>query len=151
MMQRKVLVVLYTKIIGTKNRYLVVRDKVHKEWTFISGTCEKYERPITCAIREVYEETRGAINLRRKRPKIRKIYRTYDGSHRRVDVIFIQLRYSTNHIAKIKRRFLNASTDNPGWDENTHISFETISKLLSRKNVWNFVRKVVRESSLFAN
>ena len=48
-----------------KPRFLVVRDKRHKDWTFVTGGCRKREifNPIRCALRELEEETRGILNL----------------------------------------------------------------------------------------
>lgn len=47
-------------------KFLTVRDKRYKEWTFITGGCRKREisEPIKCAMRELDEETRGAFSIR---------------------------------------------------------------------------------------
>ena len=47
-------------------KFLIVKDKRFKEWTFISGGCRKREvfNPIRCALRELEEETRGILNLK---------------------------------------------------------------------------------------
>jgi 8-oxo-dGTP pyrophosphatase MutT (NUDIX family) len=44
-------------------RLIAVRDANYKEWTFATGGCKRRENPANCAIRELYEETRGIINL----------------------------------------------------------------------------------------
>ena len=42
-----------------KNKYVVVKDTKHNEWTFVVGGCKKKENLKTCAIRELNEETRN--------------------------------------------------------------------------------------------
>ena len=47
--------------------FLTVRDRRFKDWIFIAGGCRKREisNPLRCALRELEEETRGIINLKR--------------------------------------------------------------------------------------
>lgn len=44
-----------------KNKFVVVKDTVHNEWTFVVGGCKKKENLKTCAIRELNEETRNVF------------------------------------------------------------------------------------------
>lgn len=50
----------------SSTKFLTVRDRRHKEWTFITGGCRKREisDPIKCAMRELDEETRGTFPIR---------------------------------------------------------------------------------------
>ena len=50
---------------GKPPRYCLVRDRRFRDWTFVTGGCRKreIENPIRCALRELCEETRGAIRL----------------------------------------------------------------------------------------
>ncbi|MDA9846572.1 NUDIX hydrolase [Flavobacteriaceae bacterium] len=50
-----------------KLRFLTVRDRRFKEWIFVTGGCRKREvfSPIKCALRELEEETRGVVILKK--------------------------------------------------------------------------------------
>jgi 8-oxo-dGTP pyrophosphatase MutT (NUDIX family) len=50
-----------------KPRFLTVKDHRYGEWTFITGGCRKKEIgvPLKCALRELEEETRGIVKLKR--------------------------------------------------------------------------------------
>lgn len=52
---------------GDKPRFLTVRDKRFKDWIFVTGGCRRREtfNPIRCALRELEEETRGVVSLKR--------------------------------------------------------------------------------------
>lgn len=41
--------------------YVVVKDRVHQEWTFVVGGCKRSESGKACALRELREETRGVL------------------------------------------------------------------------------------------
>ena len=46
---------------------LIVHDRRYQEWTFVTGGCRRREviNPLRCAVRELEEETRGTVNLKR--------------------------------------------------------------------------------------
>src|SRR5210317_1211905 len=50
-----------------KPRFLTVRDWRFKDWIFVTGGCRRREifNPIRCALRELEEETRGVVSLKR--------------------------------------------------------------------------------------
>ena len=52
---------------GDEPLFLMVRDKKHQDWTFVTGGCRRreIENPIVCALRELNEETKNVIQLRR--------------------------------------------------------------------------------------
>ena len=62
--RHKCVVIPITKT-NNSTKFLTVRDKRHKEWTFITGGCRKKEitEPIKCAMRELDEETRGTFKI----------------------------------------------------------------------------------------
>lgn len=43
---------------------LMVKDKMNKEWTFVTGGCKPNEPFNLCALRELFEETNGCLDLR---------------------------------------------------------------------------------------
>lgn len=53
---------------------VVVKDKVFNEWTFVTGSCDKNESITDCALRELYEETRGILNLQHHTTSIDKFF-----------------------------------------------------------------------------
>ncbi|KAF6252699.1 hypothetical protein COO60DRAFT_1643827 [Scenedesmus sp. NREL 46B-D3] len=62
--RRKVLVIPYVRAQrGGGVLLMVVKDKSHDEWTFISGGCKLYETSEQSASRELKEETRAAVHL----------------------------------------------------------------------------------------
>ena len=52
---------------GDKPKFLTVRDRRFKDWIFVTGGCRRREipNPIRCALRELDEETRGVVNLKK--------------------------------------------------------------------------------------
>ena len=50
-----------------KPRFLTVKDRRFKEWIFVTGGCRRREvyNPLQCALRELEEETRGVVKLRK--------------------------------------------------------------------------------------
>lgn len=63
--ERHKCVVIHITRSENSTKFLTVRDKRYKEWTFITGGCRKREisEPIKCAMRELDEETRGAFSI----------------------------------------------------------------------------------------
>jgi 8-oxo-dGTP pyrophosphatase MutT (NUDIX family) len=47
--------------------FLIVHDRRYREWTFVTGGCRRREvyNPLRCALRELEEETRGLIKLKK--------------------------------------------------------------------------------------
>ena len=68
----------------------MVRDAEEGDWTFISGTCEHGETYQKCAIREIYEETKGLISIKSLPKRTKRFQTMYQD--KRVDVMFIPLR-----------------------------------------------------------
>ena len=52
---------------GDRPRFLTVRDRRFKDWIFVTGGCRRREiyNPLRCALRELEEETRGVVSLKR--------------------------------------------------------------------------------------
>ena len=51
---------------GGTPRFLVVRDRRHHDWTFVTGGCQnkkEISRPLLCALRELKEETKGIVDV----------------------------------------------------------------------------------------
>lgn len=138
---RKILAVIYVSLrkYEKKPRFLIVKDAVEKEWTFISGTCEEHERTNKCAIREIREETRGLVSLKTL-PKRTKTFQTvYENN--RVDVMFIPIRRTEEQMKQMEIEFCEIPTnDRPELEENTNLRFETLGQFMKRIHVWEFVK-----------
>ena len=66
-MKKHKIVAIPVSFVDDKPRFLTVRDRRFKEWIFVTGGCRKSEisNPIRCALRELEEETRGVVNIKR--------------------------------------------------------------------------------------
>jgi hypothetical protein len=130
-------------------KFLVVRDKRYKEWTFVTGGCRKREvfNPIRCAIRELEEETRGIINLKRGTYnyfRFRNRVDTLEESVYHVYVFFVNI--STEDMKNIVDKFkeekhkmdTNQTSFKKNYDENDYIEFTTLGEF-KLKNVWKMI------------
>jgi hypothetical protein len=144
-----------------KMRFLTVRDRRFKEWIFVTGGCRKREifNPIKCALRELEEETRGVVNLKKGQYSTFKFYsknRTPEELEKdRRDGIDVTLVYHVyvfifnvpEHIQHtIVKRFYEEKdkTENRKnnklpikrtYDENDFISFDTLEEF-NKKRRW---------------
>ncbi len=50
-----------------KPKFLTVRDKRFKDWIFVTGGCRRRQifNPIRCTLRELEEEKRGVVSLKK--------------------------------------------------------------------------------------
>ena len=154
--------------INDVKHFLVVRDRRYKEWTFVTGGCRRREifNPLQCAVRELEEETRGTINLKKgsysyfkfitDTPEPRDIE---DGvsAHNVYHVYLFDLPMNENDHGTIIRQFTNEkdkmeSSRVPyrrNYDENDDCSFETLDAFTNRQNIWPMVRTHVLENPEF--
>jgi 8-oxo-dGTP pyrophosphatase MutT (NUDIX family) len=141
---------------------LIVHDRRYKEWTFVTGGCRRREvyNPLRCAVRELEEETRGVINLKRgtytyfkfstDTPEPRDIE---DG----VDVInhyhvyVFDLPMTPIEHRHIVRRFTDEKEKmecsqvpfRKNYDENDDCKFENLTEISRRPNLWPMIRQHV--------
>jgi len=66
-MEKHKAIAIPVSFINDRPYFLLVHDRRYKEWTFVTGGCRKREvyNPIRCAVRELEEETRGILNLKK--------------------------------------------------------------------------------------
>ena len=145
MLQRKVLLVPYIRCGDKKTRLVVVQHAESLDWTFISGTCEPRERPDGCAIRELFEETLGAVSISRLPANTQKIRIISEG--KRIDVYFIPVRKGSQLLEGFKEceQLLAAEAggaNGVGMNENADLKFLTYRQFL-RKRIWTFVRNLI--------
>lgn len=150
------------------SKFLTVRDKRFKEWTFITGGCRKREisDPIKCAMRELDEETRGVFSIkediykyfnfktknrspeelerdRREDVEVTCIYHCY------VFIMEISEEQQRLYVAKfenekykMEQKKINKKPIKRSHDENDYMAFDTLADF-NKKNVWPFIRKHV--------
>jgi 8-oxo-dGTP pyrophosphatase MutT (NUDIX family) len=131
--------------------FLVVHDKRHREWTFVTGGCHHREviNPIRTAIRELEEETRGAVILRRGTYK----YMSFKALDAMYHVFLFQVnidpRYTIDRFNyekwKMDTRQVCFRTI---YDENDSLKFVTLDEL-RKCNVWPFITENLLDNPEF--
>jgi uncharacterized protein (DUF2126 family) len=147
-----------------KPRFLTVRDRRFKEWIFVTGGCRRREifNPLRCALRELEEETRGIVSLKKgeytefkftvkESPTIDLIYNVY--------VFFVD--YKRNEQHSLVKRFYeekmktqlkkqNKQPIKKTYDENDYMSFDTLEEFNNRKR-WNrIIDNVIKNPEFYA-
>jgi 8-oxo-dGTP pyrophosphatase MutT (NUDIX family) len=148
--------------VNDQRHFLIVHDRRYREWTFVTGGCRRREiyNPLRCAVRELEEETRGMINLKRgsyayfkfvtDTPEPRDIEDGVDViNHYHVYVFDLPMTaLEHKHIVK---RFTEEKEKMEGaqvpfrknWDENDDCRFETLDTIEKHSNLWPMIRKHV--------
>ena len=174
--QRHKCVVIPITRTQTSTKFLTVRDKRHKEWTFITGGCRKREipEPIKCAMRELDEETRGTFPIREPIHK----YFTFTTNKRAPEElerdrkeglevtcvyhVYIFVMECTDHyrrqvildfekqkdIMELRKR--NKQPIKKSNDENDYVDFDTFKEFM-RKRTWPFIIETVVAHPEFKN
>lgn len=152
-------------------RFLTVRDRRYGEWTFVTGGCRKGEvvNPLRCALRELEEETRGTVNLKKG------FYSYFNfvysppqlpGDQRKPEDITYHVYIFEYNIpfyeqGRLVRRFNVAKEKLEKlkelklpiklvYDENDVMSFETLSEFKSKGNqIWSLIRDNVLDNPNF--
>lgn len=143
---------------GTQ-KFLVVHDRRYKEWTFVTGGCRRREvfNPLRCAVRELEEETRGTINLKRgsyayfkfstNTPEQRDIDEGFD-VHNTYHVYVFDMPMSNGEQDTIVRKFNEEKSKmekqeipfRKNYDENDACEFSTLEGISSKENLWPMIR-----------
>jgi len=142
--------------------FLVVHDRRYREWTFVTGGCRRREvyNPLRCAVRELEEETRGLINLKKGTYSYFKF--TTDtqeprdiedgvGALNHYHVYIFNLPMTSGEHRHIIKRFTEEKKKMEGaevpfrknYDENDECRFETLSSIIRCANLWPMIREHV--------
>ncbi len=161
----KILAIPYVKGDDGKPLFLAVKDKKFDEWTFVSGTCKKksMEHPMTCAIRELKEETKECvdIDLHTWPHAYMSLGTTWNEpssspTKNQMDV------YTTYHIyvlditeyarspSSIIHGFFDSKMTGKQFNENTDIGFFSIDDLRHMK-LWKFISRIILDNEAFQN
>jgi 8-oxo-dGTP pyrophosphatase MutT (NUDIX family) len=159
--RRKVIVIPYVRS-GDKLLLMVVKDKSHNEWTFISGGCKLYETSEQSAVRELKEETRAAVQLELAKTEYTKFmietdYREpeeqqQDSGAKVITYYHIYMINITDYksVPAIVQSFRRRVGCVQGvYDENSDIQFVSLRAFARRANVWPFIKKVVLRHPCF--
>jgi 8-oxo-dGTP pyrophosphatase MutT (NUDIX family) len=148
--------------VSDKKHFLIVHDRRYREWTFVTGGCRRREiyNPLRCAVRELEEETRGIINLKKgtytyfkfatDTPEPRDIEDGVDViNHYHVYLFDIPMTdIEQYHIVKQfneeKELMENKSIPfRKNYDENDFCRFETLEQIGAHSNLWPMIREHV--------
>lgn len=158
-----------------KMRFLTVRDRRFKEWIFVTGGCRKREifNPIKCALRELEEETRGVVNLKKGQYSTFKFYsknRSQEELEKdRQDGVDVTLVYHVyvfifnvpEHIQhtivkrfyeeknKTETRKKNKLPIKRTYDENDFISFDTLEEFNKKRRWVLIVNNIVNNPKFY--
>lgn len=148
--------------------FLTVLDRRHSEWIFVTGGCRKTEidNPLKCALRELHEETRGAVsimkgmysyfhfNLKTKCMKLGDVMNIYHVYIIDYDPSIEKQKELIDNFEESKKIMNDRKNNNQpirrAWDENDKMTFETLDEF-TQKTVWEVISKNVVNNPEFKN
>jgi len=167
--ERHKAIAIPVSLVNDELQFLIVHDRRYKEWTFVTGGCRRREvfNPLQCALRELEEESRGVINLKRgtyshfkfitDTPEPRDIedgvdvlntYHVYvihlhmtDADHQSIISKF------TSEMDKMDRSLVPFRKN---YDENDGCKFENLDYITNLPNLWPMIREHVVSNPEFA-
>jgi len=141
-------------------RFLTVRDKRFKEWIFVTGGCKRREifYPLRCALRELREETRGVLSLKRGE------YTTFTFNVREsptveleytVFILFVD--FTRQQQLELIRKFNEEKYKmytkqihvKRAYDENDYMSFDTLPEFNARNRWDRIVQNVIQNPAFY--
>lgn len=149
---------------GDKPRFLTVRDKRFKDWIFITGGCRRREtyNPIRCALRELEEETRGVVSLKRgeytefkfivkESPTVELEYNVFIFfvDYPKQDQIELIKKFNEEK-QKMMIRKLQKQPIKRTHDENDFMSFDTLQEFRVKKQWDRITQNVIENPEFYA-
>lgn len=145
---------------GGTARFLTMRDKRFKEWIFVTGGCRRREifNPLRTALRELEEETRGVISLKRGE------YTQYSFNVKESPTVDLEynvfvffVNYSRAEQQDLIRRFneekhkmhTHKINMKRTYDENDFMSFDTLQEFNGRHRWDRIVKNVIRNPEFY--
>ena len=160
--ERHKAIAIPVSIVNEVPHFLIVHDRRYREWTFVTGGCRRREiyNPLRCAVRELEEETRGIINLKRgsyayfkfstDTPEPRDVEDGVDVlNHYHVYVFNMQMTpIEQRHIVKrfteeMGKMDANSVPFRKNYDENDDCKFENLDSISKLPNLWPMIRQHV--------
>lgn len=141
-------------------KFLIVQDKRYKEWTFVTGGCRvrEFYNPIRCAIRELEEETRGIIHLKRGLYTYFKFYTEFSPIEKALYHVYVfHMKMKQEDMDAIIDKFTNEKRKmdtneivfRKNYDENDTISFMTLDEIKNCSTLWKLIDENVLSNKDF--
>lgn len=163
--RRKVIVVPFVREGPKTIKFMVVKDRKSKEWTFITGGCKARETDVQAAMRELKEETRNVLGLhidafcdRANSFQFRTAYRElkeFQEDKLRNERVLTQYTVfaldatDLGDVAAMRNAFRNTKNMRGAYNENTDLNFETLESFANKAHVWKFIRDHVLVNAQF--
>ena len=149
---------------GDKPIFLTVRDRRFKDWIFVTGGCRRREitNPIKCALRELEEETRGVVSLKRGEYTS---FKFIDKESPTVDLEYNVFIFFVNYTQQEQNDLVKKFNDEKQktnlkkiqklpikrtHDENDFMNFETLSEFNTKKQWDRIVKNVLNNPEFYA-
>jgi ADP-ribose pyrophosphatase YjhB (NUDIX family) len=145
---------------GQEVKFLVVHDKRHREWTFVTGGCKSHEvyNPIKCAVRELEEETRGTVNLRSGKYNYFRFNAHFDPIETSIYHVYVfHVPMNPEKLDELVTRFnvekekmdTNKVAFRKNYDENDSMKFLNLREIRECPTLWRFVLENVIQNKDF--
>lgn len=148
---------------GDKPKFLTVRDRRFKDWIFVTGGCRRREivNPIRCALRELEEETRGVISLKKGQySDFKFIVKESPGVDLEYNVFIFFVDYTPQQQSDLIKKFndekqktnLKKIQKQPykrTYDENDFMNFETLTEFNTKKQWDRIVKNVLNNPEFY--
>ena len=149
---------------GDKPKFLTVRDRRFKDWIFVTGGCRRREivNPIRCALRELEEETRGVVSLKKGQySDFKFVVKESPGVDLEYNVFIFFVDYTPQQQSDLIRKFndekqktnLKKIQKQPykrTYDENDFMNFETLTEFNTKKQWDRIVKNVLNNPEFYA-
>ena len=147
-----------------KPKFLTVRDRRFKDWIFVTGGCRRREivNPIRCALRELEEETRGVVSLKKGQySDFKFVVKESPGVDLEYNVFIFFVDYTTQQQSELIKKFndekqktnLKKIQKQPykrTYDENDFMNFETLTEFNTKKQWDRIVKNVLNNPEFYA-
>ena len=149
---------------GDKPKFLTVRDRRFKDWIFVTGGCRRREipNPIRCALRELDEETRGVVNLKKgEYTDFKFIVKESPGVELEYNVFIFYVNYTKQEQDELVRKFneekqktnlkkIQKLPIKRTHDENDFMNFETLTDFNKKKQWDRIVKNVLNNPEFYS-
>ena len=148
---------------GSKPKFLTVRDRRFKDWIFVTGGCRRKEipNPIRCALRELDEETRGVVNLKKgEYTDFKFVVKESPGVELEYNVFIFFVNYTQQEQNELVKKFNDEKQKTNlkkiqklpikrTFDENDFMNFETLTEFNTKKQWDRIVKNVLNNPEFY--
>ena len=148
---------------GSKPKFLTVRDRRFKDWIFVTGGCRRREipNPIRCALRQLEEETRGVISLKKGEYTTFKFtVKESPGVELEYNVFIFFVNYTQQEQNELIKKFNDEKQKTNlkkiqklpikrTFDENDFMNFETLTEFNTKKQWDRIVKNVLNNPEFY--